>query len=248
MAVINESLEIERRKIVAKSLPFMLNALWEAHSLLSPASLASRAALEYAKFQSNNRLKEEEIQSLLRQVGHIEFRSEGTGRISITLTREELLELIGSYLVGEFLNEGGSGEEFATLPKNDSDFDGMLKLPDKTIYAKLLERRMDRSGVYLEIDKAQTMNPSEVWIFSCSDELRSDVLFAPIFLSESMILRGRFRLMPITDVLNSITKGRFSASIIKRSAETDNELPGEGFCFLFAKRSENHDGIRIPIT
>ena len=36
----------------------------------------------------------------------------------------------------------------------------------------------------------------------------------PIFLGENKVLRGRFRVMSVTDAMREITDGRFAASIL----------------------------------
>ncbi|MDG6997908.1 MAG: hypothetical protein JRN15_02205 [Nitrososphaerota archaeon] len=234
MAEDTEALAEERRKLLAKSLPFMLNAAWEAHSILSPAGIASRAVSEYQKFEKNTKLQRDEIKSLTKQIDSLDIQAEETGRISLSLTRAELLELVGNYLVSQFLNVGSAGVKFSQT--SNGDYDGILRLPDKSIFAKLIQGEIDQQRVFSEADKAESLNPSEVWIFTHDASKRSDIRFGPIFVSENKILRGRFRAMPVTDIFSDITKGRFSA-LIESEVRTGSEEPKTRFVFF--KRPEN---------
>ena len=235
MAEETEALAEERRKLLAKSLPFMLNAVWEARSLMSPAGLASRAISEYQKFEKNTNLQRDEIKSLTKQISNLDIQAEGTGRISLSLTRAELLELIGNYLVSRFLNVGSSGAKFSQV--SIADYDGTLRLPDRSIFAKLIQEGVDQQRVFSEVDKAESLNPSEVWLFTYDASKRSDILFGPIFVSENKILRGRFRLMPVTDIFSDITRGHFSALILSEGRMGDAEEARTRF--VFVKSPEN---------
>src|SRR5487761_188150 len=107
-----EPVEEERRKILARSLPFMISAVWEAHAALSPANLASVAASEYQRLETNAKLREEEMKSLTQDIGRLNLQAESTGRISLTLSRNEILELVGNYLISQFRNDGSAGAQF----------------------------------------------------------------------------------------------------------------------------------------
>lgn len=217
-----DSIEEDRRKLLAKSMPFMLNALWEAHTALSPANLASKAVSEFQRFENTTRSQEEEMRDLTKEIDHLKLKSEGTGRLSLTLTREEILELVGNYLVSQFLNEGSAGSRFI-ISENYHGYDGMLSLAYKTIFVKLVEEKIDQKWVFAEIDKAENLNPSEVWIFAYNEDQRSDIRFGPVFVSENKVLFGRFKLMAVTDLLKGITKGRFSATIMGSEISDDGK-------------------------
>jgi hypothetical protein len=213
-----ESVERERRKLLANSLPLMLNAIWEAHAALSPVNLASTALSQYQKLEKDAKLQQEELRSLIQDLSDLNLHTEGTGRLSLTLTRDQLLELIENYLVLQYLNQGSTGAKF-TISKNIHGYDGMLSLPNKEIFTSLIEEKIDNNWIFDEISKAQTLNPSEIWIFTYQEEQRSDILFGPVFVSENRILRGRFRLMPVTSLLKLITKERFSFTVEKSESE-----------------------------
>lgn len=235
MAEETDALAEERRKLLARSLPFMLNAAWEAHSFLSPAGLASKAVSEYQKLEKNAKLQRDEIKSLTKQISNLDIQAEGTGRISLSLTRAEILELIGNYLVSQFLNTGSAGAKFST--KYKGDYDGALRLPDKSIFAKLIQADIDQQRVFSEVDNAEILNPSEVWIFTYDAIKRADIRFGPVFVSENKILRGRFLLMPVTDIFRDVTKGHFSA-LIDLEKKTGN-MEAAKTRFVFTKTPEN---------
>jgi hypothetical protein len=50
------------------------------------------------------------------------------------------------------------------------------------------------------------LNSSEVLIFTYQEDQRWDILFGSVFLGENSILRGRFRLMFVTDLLKLIVE------------------------------------------
>jgi hypothetical protein len=216
----NDPVEGERRKILARSLPFVLNAAWEAHSVLSPGRLASTAISEFQKVEENEKIKEAEIATLVRDIGHLNLKSEEDGSLSLTLTRSEILELIGNYLVSQFLKEGSIGTRFE-VSSNFPNYDGVLSLPNKAVFAKLVEMKIDQKWIFDEADRAQEVNPSEVWVFVYDNE-RFDIRFDPVFISENRTMRGRFKLFPVTEVIDSVTKGKFGATI-DSSAERENE-------------------------
>jgi len=211
----------ERRRILAKSLPFMINAVWEAHTVLSPANLASAAASEYQRLETSAKLREEEIKSLKQDIGRLNLQSESTGRISLTLTRSEILELAGNYLISQFRNDGSAGSQF-TVSSSHQGYDGMLNLPNKVVFSKLVREKIDQNWIFGEVDKAESLNPAEVWIFTY-DEHRFDVRFDPVFVSETRIMRGRFKLLPLTEMIGSITRDSFSASI-ESSGESEDDV------------------------
>ena len=211
----------ERRKILAKSLPFMINAVWEAHTVLSPANLASAAASEYQRLETSAKLREEEIKSLKQDIGHLNLQSESTGRISLTLTRSEILELTGNYLISQFRNDGSAGSKF-TVSSSHQGYEGMLNLPNKAVFSKLVREKIDQNWIFSEVDKAESLNPAEVWIFAYHEH-RFDVRFDPVFLSETRIMRGRFKLLPLTEMIGSITRGSFLASI-ESSGESEVDV------------------------
>jgi hypothetical protein len=228
-----EPLEAERRKLLVKSLPFMLNAAWEARSILSPMGLASAALSRYEDLEQRTKMREEKLmKSLAREVGHLDIKPAGAGVLSLSISRGELAELISNYLVTEFIDEGSSGQKL--LPSKLPDYDLVLNLPAKSIFAKLVHKEIDQSWVYKETDKAERLNPSQVWIFACKDDWRVDIRFKPVFVRENTILHGRFRLLPVTDLLRMITKGEFKASI-KARKETDEE--GDRVNMLVTKTS-----------
>ncbi len=227
----DERVEEDRRKILVKSLPFMINAAWEARSALSPVNLATTAVKEYQKIEKNHWLQEREIESFAKEIDHLKLKSEGGGRLSLTLDRKQILELVGNYLVNQFLTEGSWGARFL-VTESYSGYDGVLSLANKNVFAKLVEEKIDDRWVFSEADRAEKLNPSEVWIFVLEEGPRSDIKFGPVFVSEHKIMRGRFRVLSISDVLRSTTKDRFTATKVAAPKST------EGVTFLLARRDQ----------
>jgi hypothetical protein len=231
-----EKVALDRRRLLAKSLPFVLNAAWEVHSVFSPAGLTLRAVSEYERLESNSKLQKEELKTLTEQIGQLDVHSEGTGRISLALTRGELLEVIGNFLVLQFLNEGSRGARFMPISRESSDYDRMLRLPDKRVFAKLLEKGVSQDQVSIEMEEAKKLNPSETWILTYENNHRLDITFDPVFVSEKKILHGRFKILPVTDMFNTITKGHFTASIERAQEGPGTEkIVGPKTRFLFKR-------------
>jgi hypothetical protein len=209
----------------------MINAAWEAHNALSPLNLASSAINEYQKSERNARVQEEEFKSLVKQIDHLNLRNEA-GRLSLTLDRKQILELIGIFLVNQFLTEGSWGSKFE-VTDNHEGYDGMLGLANKMVFAKLVGETVSEKWVFAEADKAEKLNPSEVWIFMLQEGPRSDIKFGPVFVSEHKVLRGRFRVLTVTDLLKSITKGRFVARLDTTATKTN-----DGNRFILARNDQ----------
>src|SRR5579875_1834327 len=110
--------KVDRRKVLTKAIPFMLNALWEAHSAMNPGKLATLAADRYRKIENEIKSEREEILVVLGKLPYLDLEVNGTGRLSLTLSREHILALIERYLSTKFANEGGkSAKSVATSPE-----------------------------------------------------------------------------------------------------------------------------------
>ena len=213
----------ERRKFLARSIPYMLNAVWEAHQVLSPGYLASTAIEQYQHLENNARQNREELSALTRDVGKLNLQSEDTGRLSLTLTRPQLMVLIANYLSSQYFRQTSTDAELkpaVSVP----EYDGMLVLPTKSVFVKLIKEDLNQKSLVNEIDKAETLNPSDVCIICYETTHRTDILFDPIFVSENKVQRGRFRLMSLPDLFGEISKRKFSATIEKfeESQEEDS--------------------------
>ncbi len=207
-------IEAERRKLLARSVPYMLNVVWEAHQVLSPGYLASTAIEQYQRLENNARMNREELSALTRDVGKLNLESEGTGRLSLTLTRPQLKVLIANYLSSEYFRQASANAELrpaTALP----DYDGMVVLPTKSVFVKLIKEDLDQKSLVKEIDKAETLNPSDVCIICYETSHRTDILFDPVFVSENKVQRGRFRLLSLPDLIGEISKHKFTATIEK---------------------------------
>ena len=79
------------------------------------------------------------------------------------------------------------------------------------MFVKLYDEDPDESVVEKELETAKSLNPSEVWLFTYNGSRRIDTKLDPAFLGENRIVRGRFRMMPLSDLLNLTSDGRFTA-------------------------------------
>ena len=221
----------DRRMLLARSLPYMLNAVWEAHQVLSPGNLASTAISQYQKLENKARLNREELEAVTKDIGKLDLQSEGTGRLSLTLSRPQIMVIIANYLSSQYFGQTSSDAELkpaVAVP----DYDAMLVLPTKAVFVKLIKDDLDQKSLVKEIDKAETLNPSDVCIIAHETSRRTDILFDPVFVSENKIQRGRFRLMSLPDLFGEISKRQFTATI-----ENSKESQGDSVRILFVKSS-----------
>lgn len=220
----------ERRKILAKSLPYMLSAVWEAHQVLSPGYLASTAVEQYEKIEKNARINREELAAVTRYVGMLNLQSDGTGRLSVTLTKSQLLALIANYLSAQYFGQSSRDAELIPSPAVEG-YDGMLTLPSKSVFVRVLKEDLDKEMWVKEVNKAETLNPNDVCIICHETSHKTDILFDPVFVGENKVQRGRFRLMSLADLFGEISKKKFTA-IIEKSKEP---LQDDSVRILFVK-------------
>ncbi len=226
---------VERRKLLAQALPYMLNIFWEARTALSPGGLAAVALNQYERVERNNKLQEGDLQLLARDLGQLDMKIEGTGRISLTLSEDQLLSFIGSYLISFFLSEGSSSSELVRTSKA-REYDAALVLPGKTIFVKLCRGQLDEAALSLELERAKALNPSEVWIFPYFEIEGKDIQLDPVFVSENRILHGHLRVVPLSEVMINATGGRFFVFAVNIVNGTSGQKTDEGSLrFLLVK-------------
>jgi hypothetical protein len=214
--------EVERRKILSQALPYVLNFYWEARTALSPGSLASAALDQYQRVERDMKLQQQEVAALARDLGNLDMNIEGTGRISLTLKKDQLLNFVSDYLVLHFLTEGSGGKGLVAAPKG-SGYDGLLGLPSKTVFVKLQRDPLEQNLLDEEVEKTKAINPSEVWIFSYFESRAKDIKLDPVFVSENRILYGHVRIVPITDVIKEATRGRFFVFAVRAAAGAEQK-------------------------
>ena len=210
----DEPEKADRRKLMGQAIPFALKALWEARSAISPARLTTEALDQYSKVEAEGKLQRNELQAVLEEILRQKIHLEGAGKIALTLSREEVLTLIGRILKRQFAGEGANRVELDILP-HDSGRDAILPLLTRNVSVKLYLSSEDAANLQSDLEEAKKDNPSELWIFSWLPSLQErNLRFDPVFLSESRILRGRLRVQPIGSIFNEITEGNFSATLI----------------------------------
>jgi len=201
-----------RRKVLVQALPFMLNVLWETRSVMSPGKLVATAVDRYSKFEKDIQSQRIEFNSLFQDLTDLNLEVNGLGRFSLTLNREQTIVLIGNYLAQHFMNESSRGAGFVTQPEG-SDYDAVLNLPLRRVFAALRSEFLSESAKASELLKDRKLNPSEVWIFCCRDGMSEEILFDPIFVNENTVLRGALRILSVCTVFDDLSKGRFRAHV-----------------------------------
>ena len=205
----------------------MLNAFWEAHTALSPGGLITIALNDFQRAERDFKLQQQDLALLARDLGQLDMKIEGPGRISLTLSREQFLGFIRNYLVARFLGEGSARSDLVALP-NSKDYDASLGLPSRTIFVKLGKDPLDEHTLELELESAKAVNPSEVWIFAYYETEERDIRLDPSFVSENRILYGHLRVIPASQVMREATGGRFFAFVLgKRKDFPESNLSQE---------------------
>ena len=231
---------------------YMFGIFWQARSAISPTNLASVAVDQFQKVESNVKLQREELKALTRDLGNLQLQVEGTGRLSFSLSREQILGLAENYLSSKFVNEGGTTSPFTIYPKVvradvNKKLDGALHLPSRTIFVKLTKHLMDERTLQQEVEKAREQNPSDTWIFTHQESQRIDVKFEPFFVSENRILWGHFRVMPLTDLIKEISYGHFTASIESKESKS-RDTSGKGTAYMKENDSEEEEVTRFLLA
>ncbi|MDG6906412.1 MAG: hypothetical protein JRN20_11570 [Nitrososphaerota archaeon] len=203
---------LERRRMLGKAIPFVLNTFWQAHTLMSPVGLASAAVDQYQRMEKVVESQQRELENLFADIGQLDLQIEGTSRISLSLSRDQLLILIGNYLNSTFIREGNGRLELANMQGSEG-FDAILNLPSRSVFVMLRNTSLDGIAVEKDLELAKSLNPSEVWIFGFSEQQRMDVKLDPVFVGENTVLRGRFRIIPVSDMLKEVSDGKFKAYV-----------------------------------
>ena len=211
-----------RRKVLEKAFPYLVVAAWQAHSALSPGTLLSNVVSQYEKVNQNAGASRDELRSLIKETGLLDLKVEGLGRLSLSLSNEQLLALIGNYLTSKFAREGATAKSFKLEAKENNECDARLYLPSRAVFAKLCKNSLDEPGIVSELERARARNPSDTWIFSYLGSQNREFLFEPVFLSENVTLQGRLRLMTVSHLLFELTRSRFVATVETFEQEENN--------------------------
>jgi hypothetical protein len=199
-----------------KLIPYLIGGLWQAHDALSPMGLIARVTDQYQKINENTAASAEELSSIIREVKSLDLRILETGRLSLTLSQEQLLVLIGNYLTKKYARNGATSGSIMIETESGGHEQGsqaILSLPNRAIYVRLCENALGQEALEHELAEAKSRNPSETWIVSYLGSQKADYLLEPVFLAENLILRGHFRVMTVSDLLSEITQRRFVASL-----------------------------------
>ena len=97
---------------------------------MSPVGLATTAVDQYQRMDKDLKDQQKELANLYADIGQLNIQIEGVSRLSLSLSRDQLLMLIESYLNTVFVIEGNRSLELTTMDKQ-SGFEGILNLPHR---------------------------------------------------------------------------------------------------------------------
>ncbi len=200
----------------------MLGVFIQAQSILSPGALMEAALKEYERSEKEVEDQRGELSMLLKRLSELDVQVSG-GRLRLTLTRPQALRLVGDYLSKIYLPDGGASSELREAPSG-SGFDGVMILPNFSVYVTLEEEVPSTESIDAKVRKAMSLNPGQVWAFCIPEVQRHDSRFDPVFVSENKVLRGRLRVLPVSDVFKEISGGRLRASATPTTAKGERSV------------------------
>jgi hypothetical protein len=193
----------ERRKMVLGILPYLFNVYKEARAYLSPPEVLSMALERYGS-QGQRILNEREaLSSALRSVRGLEM-SYNEGVFAFRIDRDVALEAFGSFLKDLYRRDGSAGSPFAIAPYEEGSwYDAELRLPLKSVYAKLELRRLDSMEEARLVQKASDLGASELWMITSVDE---DVSMSsrPAFVRDNVVLFGQVKRVGLPKIIRTI--------------------------------------------
>ena len=99
----------------------------------------------------------------------------------------------------------------------EAQFDSVLRLPSRTVYAKVVHELTDQEKDRL-LSLGRRLNPAEVWIFADSGP-KIDMRLDPVFMAENRLRRGRIVSVSTADMLSELFGQRFAVTV--QSSSTD---------------------------
>jgi hypothetical protein len=145
------------------------------------------------------------MRAMVNQIQNLRANFEG-GRLEVHLDRKSVLELIERLLIKSFARQEAAATatfELDLSPYEDRDHDGVLTLPNRSIYVKFVpEGRSTAEFSISYLERAIRTNPSEYWLFGPS-EAKLDIPFDPVF-TEGKITRGRLKIFGLASLLSEI--------------------------------------------
>lgn len=203
--------QLERRKMLADGVAFAITAYLKSGSILNPTSLASTALGNGTRTTDQGERSREtselqpELVALAHQIQGIRATFED-GRLVVSIDKRTILGLIERMLKISFARQDSAAAaqfEVEAAPVADCDHDGVLVLPNRSIFIKLVpegQDTVDFATGYLR--RAVAANPSEYWLFALN-EGELDIPFEPVF-TEGRTLRGRLKVVDACSVIEDI--------------------------------------------
>jgi hypothetical protein len=210
--------------------PYLIRAYFETRNIFSPVGLLTEALNRFGKSSEQEGIlkQQQALKSMLHDIQDFKISPEGQGKISLNLSKASLLEFAGDYLKRVFFQEGAQSARFAKVPrpsfeKDEADFDGVLTLPYRCIYAKLLKDEPTPEVLTEWLRVAKHLTPSEVWLLTSKDpSFELDLRLEPSFLDENRVMFGRLKLLSLSTLFYEILGKNFKVTIDQRHKEDDS--------------------------
>ena len=209
--------DVERRALLVKALPYLVAAYWEAGTQLTPSSLLTRILETYENLREDIASERDNLQSMLSDLNDLKINFED-GKLSFDLDRQTALDLIAAYLKKSFAKDGGTtaiSKTFAAELAELQHYDAELKLPDRSIYARLLFRELRNDELSTFREEAQRRPASEYWLF-CLKGKEFDIRLEPVFVSENKVMFGRVRCLSFSRILDEMLEKSYQVSATQK--------------------------------
>lgn len=196
-----------------KAIPYLVSAYWEAGARVSPAAVLTRIVEEFEDVREQMEVERDRLQSVVSDFDRLNPTFEN-GKLTFDLDRTTALDLIATFLKKSFVKEGGTVAIFRTLPAQlaeDRHYDAELKLPDRSVYTRLLFRDPREGEMSSYLEEAHRAAPSEYWVFSLKED-SLDLRLQPVFVSENKVIFGRLRYLPLMHLLEEMLGKHYRVS------------------------------------
>jgi hypothetical protein len=200
-----------------KAFPYLVAAYWQVGEQLSPTSLLTRILEEYEDLRQEIASERDSLQSILSDLDRMKIAFED-GKLSFELDRPTALSLVGAYLKKSFAKDAGTTAMFKILPAELAEglhYDVESKLPDRSIYARLLFRELKEDEISSCQEEAQRAAPSEYWLFTLREE-EVDIRLEPVFVGENRVMFGRVRCLGLASMLGEMLGRRCEISATRK--------------------------------
>jgi hypothetical protein len=206
-----------RRTLLAKAIPYLVSAYWEVGARVSPAAVLTRIVEEFEDVREQMGVERDRLQSVVSDLDRLNPAFQN-GKLAFDLDRTTALDLIATFLKKSFVKEGGTAGTFRILPAQlakGRHYDAELKLPDRSVYTRLLFRDLGEDEMSSYLEEAHRAAPSEYWVFSFKED-SLDFRLQPVFVSENKVIFGRLRYLPLMRLLEEMLGKHYRLSATQK--------------------------------